>query len=161
MQKTNTYTKAESDAKFSEKGLEHTHVNFTTLTKFSEDAAGNIMYNGKNLLSKIEPFFYEQHWNGQTNATLDIVINIADVMQSKSFITINSSEFTIKNLISATGTDTDKENTLKLQVIDSNIIVLDVDILPQEVQKYVLGISPNIKIFVQGQFDANYYLTAF
>lgn len=161
MQKANTYTKAESDAKFSEKGLEHTHANFTTLTKFSEDAAGNIMYNGKNLLSKIEPFFYEQHWNGQTNAALDMVINIADVMQSKSFITINSSEFTIKNLISATGTATDKENTLKLQVIDSNIIVLDVDILPQEVQKYVLGISPNIKIFVQGQFDANYYLTAF
>ena len=92
-----------------------------------------------------------------------MILNIADVMQDKKYITINSSEFTIKNLIIATGTDADKDDahTLHLQVIDGSITVLDVTIEPQEVQKYILGISPNIKIFVKGNFDANYYLTAF
>ena len=161
--KTNVYNKSESDARYSLKGNEHVHTNLTTLNKISEDLNGNIMYDGKALLTKIEPYFYEQHYDNQTETDLNMILNIADVMQDKKYITINSSEFTIKNLIIATGTDDDKDDahTLHLQVIDGSITVLDVTIEPQEVQKYILGISPNIKIFVKGNFDANYYLTAF
>ena len=162
-QKNSVYNKTESDARYSLKGNEHVHANLVTLTKFSEDAAGNIMYDGHSLLTKIEPYFYEQHFDNVTDTDLNMILNIADVMQDKKYITINSSEFTIKNLIGSTGTDEDKDDahTLQLQVVDGSITVLDVKIEPQEVQKYILGISPNIKIFVKGNFDANYYLTAF
>lgn len=155
------YTRSEADARFSLKGTEHTHTNILTLNKLSEDLNGNLFYGGKKLLTSIQPFFAQQHWNNEIRSDLSVILNVIDIYDAKGYTAIMESEFTVKNMIASVDPTTDAQNMLHLVVSDGTIVVLDVEIEPGSTQKYLLGISPNTKIMIRGTFSANYYISAY
>lgn len=159
--KATVYTKSESDARFSLKGTEHTHLNILTLNKFTEDLNGNVLFNGNKLLTSMKPFFYQQSWSNENQADLNVILNVNDVYNVQQYTAILESEFTIKNMIPSVDETTDANNMLHLVVSDGTLVVLDAQIAPESTQKYLLGISPNLKIMVRGTFSANYYITAY
>jgi hypothetical protein len=162
-QKSNTYTKGESDARFSSKINEHSHVNFNTLNKITEDLFGNMYFNGKKIVLDIQPRTYRNNWVSQDLSILTEFVNVNDVALNANFTAILASDFTVKNNIPSVDPVIDAlpENQLRVVATDGTLTIVDVLIPPQSTQKYLLGISPNVKIFVQGKFDANYYLTAY
>jgi len=158
--KQNVYTKTEADLKYAAKFAEHAHPNISTLNKFSEDQNGLLMWNNKRILTTVEPYFYQELFNDEVRETLDLLIDTNDIYSKFNYTTIVNSEILIKNnkMIDPNNTPDDD---LKLVIVDGNITIIDVDLKPQERQKYILGISPNIKIYVRGSFEAKYYLGAF
>ncbi|WP_242977111.1 signal peptidase II [Clostridium botulinum] len=103
---------------------------------------------------------YEEHWTKETFKDLNLLANIKDIFTINKYYATSSSEFIIKNNIKSVNKDIDmkKENQLHLVITDNDIVILDAFIPPEDSQKYLLGISPNIKVFVKGQFDANLYM---
>lgn len=157
----NVYTQAQCDARYSLKGTEHNHTNINALNSLSLSLDGKLLFNGQSLLTTITPFFYEQHWTSEEHVNLDVILNVATIMSSNGYSSIDSNEFVIKNMKLSVDEATDMNNMLHLVISDGAIIVIDVLIKPEETQKYILGISQNTKIMVEGLFSANYYLNAF
>lgn len=166
VKKNNAYTRSQCDNKFALKETEHTHSNFNTLLKLSEDNSGNILFNDKVLLTELKATTYQKHVSEETHdKELYLLIDSNSIFNMNEFKAIISSEFTIKNnIISNESTDNKEENQLHLVITDMDLTILDVFIKPSETQQYILGISPNIKVYVQlknGTISANYYMTAY
>jgi hypothetical protein len=162
--KATVYTRAEADAVFAVQANEHVHANKTVLDKLTVDELGNPVFNSKPLLTSVNAATYQQHWTGQDEtAALKTIVDTFVIYQAQNFASILNAEFTVKNLIPSVDATTDNkpENQLRLVITDGAITLMDVNIPPLSVQKYILGISPNIKILIQGNFDANYYVGAF
>ncbi|WP_243186848.1 signal peptidase II [Clostridium muellerianum] len=123
--------------------------------KFSGDIKINYQEDNEGLS------IYENHWTKECFKGVNLLTDIKDIFVSNKYHAISNSEFTIKNNIDSVDKETDikPENQLHLVITDNNITILDVFILPQNTQKYILGISPNLKVFIKGQFDANLYMT--
>ncbi|MCG8541143.1 MAG: hypothetical protein MJA82_14605 [Clostridia bacterium] len=159
--KDNVYTKVQSDSIYASKSYEHSHRNLSLLNNLEADQEGDLTYRGKKLMTKVEAFHYEDHWSNTSYPNLKQLIDMRNIYNTMGYTTIVNSEITIKNLYPSVDEETDRDNTLNLIVMDNGIKVLDVEILPQDVQKYLLGISPNLTVFVKGTFDANFYVGAF
>lgn len=161
--KSTVYTKTESNALYASKLNEHTHANMSALNKISEDSDGNMYFDGKKLSISMNPYTYQNHWDKQDYTTSTLLVDVNAIFNENKYNAILSTEFTIQNNITSVDEKTDAlaENQLHLVVIDNSITVLDVLIPPASVQKYLLGISPNVQVMVQGQFSSNYYLTAY
>lgn len=159
--KENIYNKTQANNIFASKTLEHSHANLYALNNLQEDTDGNLTYKGSKLMTQVEPFYHEDHWVNEDYIALKQLIDMRTIYNTLNFTTIVNSEFTIKNLKPSTTPIEDEDKALRLVVMDDTITILDVKILPQEVQKYLLGISPNTKVFVEGCFSANYYVSAF
>ena len=160
--KDNVYTKVQSDSIYASKSKEHGHTDIQVLNKLQEDADGDLTFNGTKLMTQISAFHYEDHWVNEAREDLSLLVDMRNIYSTMNFTTIVNSEITIKNLKPFVDDETtDKANALNLVVMDGSIKVLDVEILPQDVQKYLLGISPNLQILVKGSFDANLYVGAF
>jgi|GEM_PF-1310141 len=104
---------------------------------------------------------YEEHWENENFKDIKLLANVKDIFNSNKYYAISNSEIVIRNNIASINKNIDmkEENQLHLIVMDNNIKVLDTFISPEDTQKYLLGISPNIKILVKGRFDANLYMT--
>lgn len=162
--RSNVYTRPEADARFALLSDAHVHANLDTLREFGDDGFGNATYKGRTLLTSIKSRMHqEQFLNRNEQFALKTIVDVATVFMTQEFSSILSSEFTIKNTIPVVDpiTDAKLENQLRLVVNDGPITVMDVWLKPQETQKYMLGISPNIKVLVQGKFDASYVVSAF
>ena len=163
VKKNDVYTKSQCDNTFALKSTEHTHANYNTLLKLSEDTQGNILFNDKILLTELKASIYQKQLTEETHNDLDLIIDVNSIFSGNNYQAIISSEFTIRNnIINNEDTNNIEENQLHLVITDLDLTILDVYIKPSETQQYVLGISPNIKIYVKlpnGTISANYYMT--
>lgn len=165
--KTAVYDKMQADAKFALKSNEHIHTNKTVLDNFSEDDKKNLLYKGNRIITELKADTYILNFvSHESQIALDVLIDTNNVFLANNYMAIMQQEFTIKNNNPKTGTDEDnkKENQVHLVVTDNTLVLLDVYIEPEDTQKYLLGISPNIKVMAQlpnGNFDANFCLTAY
>ena len=161
--KSTVYTKIESNALYASKLNEHIHTNMSILNKIAEDSNGNMYFGDQKILTNLKPYTYQKHWDKENYITSTLLVDVNTIFNTNKYNAILSTEFTIQNNIVSVDEKTDAlaENQVHLVVIDNSIVVLDVLIPPTSVQKYLLGISPNVQIMVQGQFSSNYYLTAY
>jgi hypothetical protein len=159
--KDSVYNKDENNALFSSKSMEHKHSNMVTLNKLTGDDT-DIYYNSKKLLTELKPkTISKQYTNNYTTSTL--LIDVNDIFTTNNLNAIIDSEFIIKNNIPSVNTTEDikDENQLHLIITDNELTILDVVIPPALTEKYLLGISPNIQVFVQGNFTASHVMTAY
>jgi len=164
MQLSQAYTKQQSNTLYASKISEHTHNNMNVLNQLTNDNDNNLYYNGQKIITKLTPSTYQQNFDNQVFDSLSTLININDIFVNNHINAILNSEILIQNNISATGDETIDNldnNQLHLVVLDSTLKILDVNIPPSSVQKYILGISPNISIMLQGQFSSVFYLTSY
>jgi hypothetical protein len=161
--KSTVYTKTESSALFSSKINEHIHTNITSLSKITEDVNGNMYFGGKKILTNLQPYTYQQHWDDRDFTSSTLLADVNTIFNANIYSAIMQSELTIKNDIASVNETEDAKaiNQLHLVVLDSSLVVVDVLIPPGSTQKYILGISPNVQVMVNGKFSANYYLTAY
>ncbi|NRT63671.1 hypothetical protein B0P06_000289 [Clostridium saccharoperbutylacetonicum] len=162
-QKSTVYTKNESNALYASKLNEHIHANMSILDRITEDSNGNIYFGNQKLLTNLNPYTYQKHWEKQSYTDSTLLVDVNTIFNTNQYSAILNTEFTIQNNIASVDEKTDAlaGNQVHLVVIDNSMVVLDVLIAPGSVQKYLLGISPNVQIMVQGQFSSNYYLTAY
>lgn len=141
--KDNVYSKTISDTRFALKEFEHKHSNLTCLEKLSEDAEGNIYYNNKKLIYEIVPYTYSESKlvNEPTQA---MVFDIETIYREQSLQAIVNSEL----LISTYGYE-----KAHIVIYDDRFKILDQIIEADDTQKYILGISNKIKVYVTGQAD--------
>ena len=93
---------------------------------------------------------YEKSWSNQSSNSFLKLIDIKEIFTEKKMRSISQSEFTIFN--------NHKKEDLFLYIVDKEITILETKIKAKETQKYILGISPNIKVFVKGNFNSNLYI---
>ena len=162
VKKNIVYTRSQCDNTFALKSTEHTHANYNTLIKLSEDSQGHILFNDKILLTELKASIYQKQLTEETHNNLDLIIDVNSIFTKNNYQAIISSEFTIRNnIINNEETNNLEENQLHLVITDLDLIILDVYIKPSETQQYVLGISPNIKVYAKlpnGTISANYYM---
>lgn len=164
LKKNDGYNKNQADARFSLKINEHYHTNKNCIDKFDESLDGKLIYNGKELLSDINITTHQENFTEEESLTgLKQIMSVSNIMDKNKYSAVMSSEFIVRNNIPKVDEETDNlsENQLRLVIMDDLITVLDVNIKPYETQKYSLGISPNSKIFIQGKYTANFYMTAY
>ena len=163
VKKNIVYTRSQCDNTFALKSTEHTHANYNTLIKLSEDSQGHILFNDKILLTELKASIYQKQLTEETHNNLDLIIDVNNIFTKNNYQAIISSEFTIRNnIINNEDTNNMDENQLHLVITDLDLTILDVYIKPSETQQYVLGISPNIKVYAKlpnGTISANYYMT--
>lgn len=160
--KSNVYTKMESDSKFAVKTNEHNHLNMVVLNDFTSNVDGELLWRNKKILNKVEPFFHQVDWVGEKRENLDMILSVYDIYTSMGYTTIVNSEILIKNNKPIAGDAAiDALNELTLIIMDDGIEVVNTKIPPQERQKFILGMSPNVKIYIKGEFDGKYYVGAF
>lgn len=141
--KDNVYSKTISDTKFALKEFEHKHDNLICLDKLSEDKEGNIYYNDKKLIYEIVPYTYSEskYVNEKTQA---LVFDIETIYKVNNLQAIVASEL----LISTYG-----YSEAHVVIYDDRFKVFDEHISAEDTQKYILGISNKIKIYVTGEVD--------
>ena len=161
--KVNTYNKAEADAKYSLKENEHFHPNRSLLNRFSYDEAkGDLYFSDKKILMDLKPKFYQKTWNNEESLSqVSIILDVLPIYNSLAATSISNSEIILQNIQPLLNIEENEKNKLYIKITDGLITVLEVELHPQETQKYILGISPNIKISVKGKYSGNFYLTGF
>lgn len=93
---------------------------------------------------------YEKSWENQNSNNFIKLIDIKQIFTENQMMSISQAEFTIFN--------THEKSNLDLYIMDKEIKILETQIEAKETQKYILGISPNIKVFVKGSFNSNLYI---
>lgn len=93
---------------------------------------------------------YEQFWQNQTSNNFVKIIDVKQIFTKEKMKSISQAEFTIFNF--------HEQIDLNLYITDKEITILETKLKAKETQKYILGISPNIKVFVKGSFNANLYI---
>lgn len=121
------------------------------------------IYNGKNYLlvngerKKDSTTLYELHWNNEQFNSLTKIVDFRDLFNDKKMKSIDKAEILIQNKKGQSSVNAE----LQLIIFDKDIKVLDVLIEPQDTQRYILGISPNVKIFTKGRFSGQLYINYF
>ncbi len=105
--------------------------------------------DGNSNTSIIIPSTYEQHWEDDFTEN-QLLFDINEIYEAKGYPNIMSTEFIIKNNSST--------NSLNLIIKDKDITTMDVVLEKEETQKYLLGISSHIKVFVKGSFTSSLYI---
>lgn len=159
--KTSVYSKIESDNLYALKNNEHNHTNITTLNDFSTDVNGELTWKNKKILSSVDPFFHQIDWKNEVKTNLEMIVNVFDIYTAMGFTTIVNSELLIKNNKPTGDALTNEQNRLNLIIMDDGIEVVNTTIDPQERQKFILGMSPNVKVYIKGEFDGKFYIGAF
>lgn len=149
--KSDMYTKTQMTSLFSLKAFEHGHENKDVLDGFSLNDSGALLFNGEPVLRNIEPVIKTLTWDNQTNDILNLVLDTANVYSDIKGIFISGSEFIVRN---------EGTKNLILKVTDGNLDVLNVEVDPGDTQKYILGTSSNIKLYIQGIYSAQYTVEA-
>lgn len=93
---------------------------------------------------------YEKSWENKISTNFIKLIDIKEIFTELKMRSISQAEFTVHNIHEKTNLD--------IYILDREIKVLEITIPPKETQKYILGISPNIKIFTKGTFNGNLYI---
>lgn len=150
--KSNVYSKFESDSRYSLKQNEHSHLNSAVLNDL-RDIGGDLYFKNKKIISDFNPKTFCINRENEINENLTLVLNTTDIMMSENIKMINNSEILIKN--------NHIDQSVTLIIDDANINILNIQLSAGEVQKYILGISPNIKIYAKGSYSFNYTITGF
>lgn len=150
--KANTYLKVECDAKYGLKTYEHSHNNNSVLENL-RDIDGNLYYGNKLLVTSFNPTTYTKKFDKQTYKALGLLVDTSQIISEIGMKMINNAQILVKN--------NSVDEYVHLVVNEGNIAIVDVRINPGESQQYTLGISPDIKITVEGNFDASYTVTGF
>lgn len=106
---------------------------------------------GGGNISSIPTDIYEKNWNNQKNNELIKIIDMKNLFKEMNIRSISQSELIIYNPVEDMG-------DVQLYVTDREIPILDVQIKSKDTQKYILGISPNLKVFVKGLFTGSLYI---
>lgn len=149
-EKNQYYSKLVSDSKYAVKQLEHNHENKSILDSFSKDSSGNIMFENQRLLTGFQAF----------DISLEQLVNNEELTETYDFITISqqhkiqtilAAELLIKNI---------SQDNASFQIRDGSFVLLDLQLKPNETQKYNLGISKKIKILTQGEVSTMLTISA-
>ena len=150
--KTDYYEKNMSDTKFALKTLEHSHSNKDVLDKLNVDQNGDVTFNDVRLLTEMNPFTISQEEDFNTTELTEIV-EFETLAKDNNLQALIASEIIIKN--------TSESKDLTFKVKDGTIDLMTVKIEPNEVQKYHLGISKKIKLFLSGEAKTLLTISAF
>ena len=148
-------------------GSDHRHSNLDLLEKFTVDGLNNLFFDGTRIFTNFNPLSYKKLWNGQNNNDLSLLLDYNKIFKEKDIRIITRSDLFVKNLNNKVDDENiNKQHLVHLKIVeDEENIVLDVDINPNETQKYEVGINPKTKIYVSGYFNAsiimNYFDTSF
>lgn len=99
--------------------------------------------------SIIIPSMYEKRWEDNFEE-VTLLFDINKIYEAKGYPNVMTTEFIIKN--------NNKSGQLNLLVKDNDISIMDVLLEAEEVQKYELGISSHIRVYVKGSFTASLYI---
>lgn len=99
--------------------------------------------------SIIIPSMYEKRWEDNFEE-VTLLFDINKIYEAKGYPNVMTTEFIIKN--------NNKLGQLNLLVKDNDISIMDVSLEAEEVQKYELGISSHIRVYVKGSFTASLYI---
>lgn len=157
--KSNMYSKIECDSKFSLKSNEHGHNNVAVLEKLIS-IDNELYYNGQKLLTSFNPTMHTIKGDNQNIENLTLLINTSNEIVKSGIRMINNAQFLVKNTL-AVKQDIQESDNVTLIIEEGNIPIVNVKISPQESQQYTIGISPDVKIYIKGQFSYNYVLTGF
>lgn len=105
--------------------------------------------SGNSNTSIIIPSMYEQHWEDTFDKT-ELLFDINEIYALKGFPNVMSVEFIVENI--------SLEKELSLIVKDEDTTLINVFLEAEEVQKYELGISSHIKVYINGSFTASLYI---
>lgn len=105
--------------------------------------------SGNSNTSIIIPSMYEQHWESDFKESI-LLFDINEIYEAKGCPNVMTTEFIIKN--------NNKSSKLSLLIKDNDISIIDILLEAEEVQKYELGISSHIKVYVKGSFTASLYI---
>lgn len=150
--RNDVYTRQQSDMLFASKALEHDHENMETLSRFDVDSDGNLLYNDRIIAVNVKPYLKEIKWTSELRTKMSLLLDTATLYEEIGYTYITSNEFIIRN--------SDPVDNLELLIEDDEIEILRVTLGPREAQKYHLGKSPKIKIYVMGKFDGKFYMEA-
>lgn len=144
--------------------LDHTHSNLDILNDFSLDKYGQLRFRQHIIYPNFDPYNYQRQWENENVPTLTELVKYQEIFNEKDIRVITASELIIENKNDITGNPvTDKKNAVHLVIKENGITVLDTEIKPKDVQKYVTGINPNTRIFIKGYFSGvlsiNYFDT--
>lgn len=148
--KNDYYTKNLSDSRFAIKSLEHDHQNKTVIDKLC-DIKNDLYYNNKKVLTEIKPITYSNEEVFDTSELTE-VISVEEIYESNFLQAIVAAEILVQNV-------SDKDMTFKIR--DNSFDLLTITLAPNEVQKYHLGISNKIKIFINGKAKTLISVSAF
>lgn len=141
--KDNVYSKTISDTRFALKEFEHKHDNLTCLDHFTEDKEGNVYFNNKKLIYEIVPYTYSESKYVNELAQV-LVFDIEAIYRDNALQAIVNSEL----LISTYG-----YGEAHVVIYDDRFKVFDQYIAAEDTQRYILGISNKIKVYVTGEVD--------
>ena len=148
--KADTYSKLESDNRFAIKELEHDHSNKATIDNFKE-IEEEIYYKDKRLFTQIKPLTTTID-KDVSSLDLEEVINLNSIMLTNRFQALISSELLIENT---------SDTELQLLIQDGRFNLINVVLVPGDVQKYITGISKDIKIKTKGAGVIKFTASAF
>lgn len=137
--KSEYVSKLEASVSYAAKDSEHRHGNSAVLTKFAESSKGNLIYNGKEIITEIKPKTFEET-NTASASTITEIYNAANLTDVGAVL---ASELLIKN--------TATQEDLTLLIADGDFELVNVKLKAQESQKYQLGISKNTKVSIVGK----------
>lgn len=120
------------------------------------DGYSYLLLNGER--GKDTTTLYELSWQGEHFSSLTKILDLREIFENKQMKSIDRSEIIFKNTSSRS---TRNDNKLQVVILDKEIEVLNVIIDAQETQKYLLGISPNIKVFAKGRMNGVLYINYF
>lgn len=146
--KETVYTKQEANNLFSTKTFEHSHTNLAVIEKFTQDTVGNVLYNGKKLLTDIKGRTIDI--SNTFNGVNQEIVNTGTIITENEISTVLGSEITIQN----TGA-----TEMTLIIMDGDITLINEKVPEKGVQKYVLGISPKMKVIISGSGKYNFYMS--
>lgn len=125
-----------------------THTNQSILNKISVSDKGEMLFNNE----KIGMYFFTMSHDSDNDVIEDtLVYDLKELINGINHIT--NSELLLQNK--------DWENTATVKVMDSGIELMSLTLSPNEVQKYKLGSSGKLKVFVNGKVYSKLDITYF
>lgn len=148
--KNDYYTKSVSDSRYAVKELEHDHLNKDIIDKFTIEN-NRLKYDNVEILTEIIPKMFSISKEG-LNESLMPIFEVEQLLIDENIQGIIASEVVIQN----TG-----ETNLSLEIYDDYFRVLSIELKPEEVQKYHLGVSSKNRILAKGNYNAKISFTSF
>lgn len=158
--KSDVYTKIQADYLFAEKSSEHTHKNINVLNAFT--LVNNELYhNGKKLITAFNPTTHTVSAQNVTAASLSLLVDTSAEMVNSGIKMISAAQILVKNETNTTNNPYLEEDYVRLIISEGNITIIDVMIEPGTSQQYTLGVSPNVKVSIKGNYSCSYVLAGF
>lgn len=142
IKKDSVYNKIESDQRYGLKVNEHTHNNIETLSLFTS-RDDKLFWDGSEVNVKSQPkTIKKEELVDYSNSTE--IVNVEQICQETNITLLLNTEILIQNK------GTLSNDIAELIIYDGEYKLIETQLKPGETQKYNIGMSKDIRIFVNG-----------